>query len=77
MHKLPVVQDKDFIRVIEKLGFVFKRQTGSHRIYKHSDGRRVVVPVHQGRDIPVGTVKGILTDIKIDIYEFVRICGSL
>lgn len=70
MHKLPVVHDKDVIRVIEKLGFVFKRQTGSHRVYKHNDGRRVVIPIHPGHDIPAGTVKAILKDIKIEVEEF-------
>ncbi|WP_422387111.1 type II toxin-antitoxin system HicA family toxin [Aphanizomenon flos-aquae] len=32
---------KDFIKVVEKLGFYFDRQKGSHAIYKHNDGRRV------------------------------------
>ncbi|MBI3633145.1 MAG: type II toxin-antitoxin system HicA family toxin [Candidatus Vogelbacteria bacterium] len=32
------------IRVIEKLGFIFKRQKVSHAIYRHSDGRRITIP---------------------------------
>lgn len=41
MPKLPAFRDVDLIRILERCGFVFKRQRGSHAVYKHSDGRRV------------------------------------
>jgi predicted RNA binding protein YcfA (HicA-like mRNA interferase family) len=50
MSNYPSVKAKDFIRVIEQLGFYFDRQKGSHAIYKDSHGRRVVVPIHAGKD---------------------------
>jgi predicted RNA binding protein YcfA (HicA-like mRNA interferase family) len=31
-------------------GFVFRRQTGSHRRYAHPDGRRVTLTVHHWSD---------------------------
>ena len=31
-------------------GFVFRRQTGSHRRYAHADGRRVTLTVHHWSD---------------------------
>jgi predicted RNA binding protein YcfA (HicA-like mRNA interferase family) len=46
MSNLPSIKAKDFIRVIETLGFYFDRQKGSHAIYKNTDGLRVVVPIH-------------------------------
>jgi len=31
--KLPVVTDKEVARVVQRLGFDFRRQKGSHAIY--------------------------------------------
>ena len=38
----------EVIRFLEKRGFIFLRQTGSHAQYKHPDGRRTSVPMHRG-----------------------------
>jgi predicted RNA binding protein YcfA (HicA-like mRNA interferase family) len=34
MPKVPSLSGKDLCKVLEKEGFVFVRQTGSHRIYQ-------------------------------------------
>lgn len=40
------------VRVARKLGFELDRQSGSHAIYYcSSDKRRIVVPIHPGKDI--------------------------
>ena len=70
MSNYPTVKAKDFIRVIEQLGFYFDRQKGSHAIYKDSHGRRVVVPIHAGKDIKQGTFMGMIQDIGIDKETF-------
>lgn len=51
MSNYPSVKAKDFIKVIETLGFYFDRQKGSHAIYKNAEGKRVVVPIHSGKGI--------------------------
>jgi predicted RNA binding protein YcfA (HicA-like mRNA interferase family) len=66
MSRLPSVSAKDFIKVIQKLGFYFDRQKGSHAIYKDSYGHRVVVPIHSGQDLKKGTLKGMIEDIGLD-----------
>jgi predicted RNA binding protein YcfA (HicA-like mRNA interferase family) len=33
-------------RAVERLGFSVVRQTGSHRIYKNKEGRRITLPFH-------------------------------
>jgi predicted RNA binding protein YcfA (HicA-like mRNA interferase family) len=73
MSNLPSIKAKDFIRVIEKLGFYFDRQKGSHAIYKNTDGLRVVVPIHQGKDIKPGTLMGMIQDIGIDKETFFKL----
>jgi predicted RNA binding protein YcfA (HicA-like mRNA interferase family) len=73
MSNLPSVKAKDFIKVIQKLGFYFDRQKGSHAIYKNIDGRRVVVPIHSGKDIKLGTLMGMIQDIGIEKKTFFKL----
>ena len=70
MSNLPAIKAKEFIKVIEQLGFYLDRQKGSHAIYKHQDGRRVVVPIHSGKDLKPGTLIGMIQDLGIDKTTF-------
>jgi predicted RNA binding protein YcfA (HicA-like mRNA interferase family) len=70
MSDFPSVKAKDFIKVIEKLGFYLDRQKGSHAIYKDTQGNRVVVPIHSGKDLKQGTLIGMIKDIGIDKEVF-------
>ena len=70
MSNFPSVKAKEFIKVIEKLGFSFHRQKGSHAIYKDSHGKRVVVPIHSGKDLKPGTLMGMIQDIGVDKETF-------
>ena len=72
MPKLPVIKDKQLIKILSKLGFIKHRQKGtSHLVMIHSDGRRTIVAIHPGKDIPRGTLKAILRDIEITNNDFV------
>jgi predicted RNA binding protein YcfA (HicA-like mRNA interferase family) len=73
MSQYPTVKAKEFIKVIEKLGFYFDRQKGSHAVYKHNDGRRVVIPIHSGKDLKQGTLMGMIEDIGIDKDRFFKL----
>ncbi|MBI2923069.1 MAG: type II toxin-antitoxin system HicA family toxin [Planctomycetes bacterium] len=55
-----------------RLGFVFDRGRGSHRVYVRPDGRRVVIPFHGGRTIPAGTLRSIIEDLGISVEQFNR-----
>jgi len=57
MPKLPDVSGKEARRALERLGFAFKRQSGSHAVLRRGN-RGCVVPMH--REINRGTLKGIL-----------------
>ena len=73
MPKLPVIKDRQLIRTLKQFGFFEHRQKGtSHLIMVHRDGRRTSIPVHPGKDIPKGTLKGILKDLEIPTEEFIR-----
>jgi len=69
--KLPAVTAKQLARVAQRLGFEFRRQKGSHAIYvRGSDQRRVVIPMHSGRDLKPKTLRGIIEDLGISPEEF-------
>ncbi len=60
MTKLVTISGKEMCKLLEKLGFQKIYGKGSHVRFKHSDGRRTVVPVHGNEDLG----KGLLTSIK-------------
>jgi len=69
--KLPRVDCQGLVRALERAGFVEQRQRGSHlHMKRESDGKRVTIPVHKGRDVPTGTLRAILRDADISIDEF-------
>jgi predicted RNA binding protein YcfA (HicA-like mRNA interferase family) len=49
------------------------RVVGSHHIMRHPDGRGTTVPVHQGRDVAKGTLRGILSDTGLTVDELQRL----
>lgn len=56
---------RDLIRALHADGFHLTRTRGSHRIYRHADGRRVVVAFHRvGDTFPIGTLKAMIADIE-------------
>jgi len=55
--------------VLEKSGFALSRRSGSHRIYKNCEGKRVTVPYHSGRTLHPKLLKSILTDAEIAVDE--------
>jgi predicted RNA binding protein YcfA (HicA-like mRNA interferase family) len=68
--KLPAATAKDLARVAERLGFVLRRQRGSHAIYvRASDQARVVIPMHKG-ELKRKTLRAIIQDLKISAEEF-------
>ncbi len=68
--KYPVLKAKEVIAILERLGFVEVRQRGSHKQYRHPDGRGTTVPVHPGRDISPLLVRQIAKDTTLTIDEF-------
>ena len=57
------VSARRLIRALEVDGFMLQRVRGSHRIYRHADGRRVVVAYHSlGETFPIGTLRAMIKD---------------
>ncbi len=69
MGTIPVLKPREVIRLLLALGFKEVRQRGSHRQYRHSDGRGTTVPFHAGRDISPTLIRKIARDIGLDVEE--------
>ena len=57
------VSARALIKALRREGFHLVRTRGSHRIYRHLDGRRVVVAYHRmGDAFPMRTLKAMIRD---------------
>lgn len=73
MNKLPVLKPKEIAKPLEKAGFSFIRQKGSHRIYvKGNIG--VVIPWHN-KDLKKGTLRHIIKQAGLTTEEFLKLLG--
>jgi predicted RNA binding protein YcfA (HicA-like mRNA interferase family) len=50
MSKIPVLKPQEVVRILNNLGFIEVRQKGSHKQFRHEDGRSTTMPFHKGRD---------------------------
>jgi predicted RNA binding protein YcfA (HicA-like mRNA interferase family) len=52
------------------LGFAQIRQKGSHKFFRHSDGRTATIPDHRGEDLGRGILAKVLRDAETRIEDF-------
>jgi predicted RNA binding protein YcfA (HicA-like mRNA interferase family) len=68
VSKLANITARECIKALERAGFSFVRQTGSHAVY--DDGQHtVVVPRHPGKIKP-GTMRSIIKQAGLSVDEF-------
>ena len=67
MPKLPLVSGAETVKALERLGFIFLRQKGSHAILRRGP-HGCVVPMH--REISQGTLRGVLKQAGVSESEF-------
>jgi predicted RNA binding protein YcfA (HicA-like mRNA interferase family) len=68
--RLPVLSSREVIAILNRMGFEEVRQRGSHKQFRHADGRRTTVPVHSGRDISPLLLRQIIRDIRSTVEDF-------
>jgi predicted RNA binding protein YcfA (HicA-like mRNA interferase family) len=73
MSAVPSVRGEQVVRALQSAGFKVARVTGSHHIMRHPDGRGTTVPVHRGREVAKGTLRGILSDVGMTTEELRRL----
>jgi predicted RNA binding protein YcfA (HicA-like mRNA interferase family) len=59
--RLRSLSAREIIAALEKDGFTLARTRGSHRLFRHPDGRRVTVSAHRMSDtFPPGTLRSMV-----------------
>ena len=73
MPKLTRLSGEETINRLERLGFRWVRQRGSHVILKKQTSEGdigCVIPLH--KELAIGTLHGILKQAKLSIEEFIE-----
>jgi predicted RNA binding protein YcfA (HicA-like mRNA interferase family) len=63
--KLPSFNSRQLISILKRRGFALDRQSGSHAVFIHPDGRRTTVPIHGKRDLGKGILHQIMRDAEL------------
>jgi predicted RNA binding protein YcfA (HicA-like mRNA interferase family) len=72
MGKYPILKPKEVVAILERLGFIEVRQRGSHKQFRHSDGRSTTIPFHSGRDISPILLRQIAKDVGLTVEELLK-----
>jgi len=72
ISNIPVLKPQQVVRILENLEFVEVRQKGSHKQFRHQDGRWTTVPFHKGRDISPRLLRQIAIDIGLTVEELLE-----
>lgn len=72
MGSLPVLKPQEVVQILHSLGFIEVRQRGSHKQFRHADGRGTTVPFHKGRDISPTLLRRIAQDIGLTVDELLQ-----
>jgi predicted RNA binding protein YcfA (HicA-like mRNA interferase family) len=72
MSKLPSISGRECIQALEKVGFHFQRQKGSHiSLIRDEPFSLVVVPDH--KELDRGTLHAIIRQAGLSIEDFVKL----
>jgi len=74
MPKLKPEKPGAVVKKLRKLGFDGPYGGGKHVFMRHPQTRmKISVPIHKGRDIPVGTLGAILRQSGISVDEWSKL----
>lgn len=72
MGTLPTLKSREVVALLEGLGFAEVRKRGSHKQFRHADGRGTTVPFHAGRDISPTLLRRIAKDIGLTTEQLLK-----
>lgn len=72
MGHVPILKPREIVALLEALGFNEVRQRGSHKQFRHADGRCTTVPFHSGRDVSPILLRQIAKDIGLTVEELLK-----
>ena len=72
MPRMPTITAKLMIGFLKSLGFKQARQKGSHKFFRHPEGRTAAIPDHKGEDLGRGIISRILKDVEVTKQDFLN-----
>ena len=69
MSGLAIINSKGMENIAFKLGYEFRRQKRSHKMYKNADGKLVTKPFHN-EDLGRGLIRKIINDMGITVEQY-------
>ena len=70
--KLPSLNARKVISILARHGFTLDRQSGSHAVFIHPDGRRTTVPIHGKHDLGRGLLRQIMKDAELTVDDVLK-----
>jgi len=67
--RLPVISGDDFVKAMQKIGYVWDHTEGSHMILLHPSGRRLSVPRH--KELGRGLLRSLIQDAGLSREDFI------
>jgi len=75
--KLPLVEAKTIIKILQIKGYKKIGQSGSHVQFKNEKGIVITVPVHPGRNVGRGLLRKIIRDLEVSREEFITLASKM
>jgi len=69
MPKLPRIKPRDAIKALERAGFVFMRQKGSHKLYM-KENSSVTISYHN-KNMKPKTLRSVIKQSGLELEEFI------
>ena len=66
---MPTLKPREVSSLLQRLSFAKVRQRGSHKQYRHADGRGTTVPYHGSRDITPTLLRKIAKDVGLTVEQ--------
>jgi predicted RNA binding protein YcfA (HicA-like mRNA interferase family) len=66
---VPILKPREVVALLKAHGFTEVRQRGSHKQFRHPDGRCTTVPFHGARDISPTLLRKIARDVRLTVDE--------
>lgn len=77
MSKIPPIKPEKMIKILKEFGFKPIRQKGSHIILMNEERKRIVIPLHKGKDLKPALVKIILKQAGIKREKFLEMLQKI
>ncbi len=76
MNRIVPTNWREQVRIFEEYGCVFRRQKGSHMIFRHPKARRaIVIPKH--RKVAISIIKSNMKTVGMSVEEYLELARNI